>query len=52
MCIVFRDKSMSGIFKFPFCGGFSLHLHKMVHMKKKKTSRKLLIFKGLLRETR
>ena len=35
MCIVLRDKSMSGIFKFPFCGGFSLHLHKMVHMKKK-----------------
>ena len=51
MCIVFRDKSMYGFFKFPFCGGSSLHLHKMVHMKKK-TSRELLIFKGLLREIR
>ena len=30
MCIMFRDKSIIGIFKFPFSGGLSLHLHKMV----------------------
>ena len=30
MCIMFRDKWIIPFFKFPFCGGFSLHLHKMV----------------------
>ena len=30
MSIMFRDKSITGIFKFPFSGGFSLHLPKMV----------------------
>ena len=28
MCIMFRDESIIGFFKFPFPGGFSLHLHK------------------------
>ena len=32
MCIMFRDKLIIGFFKFPFRGGFSLHLHKMVCM--------------------
>ena len=27
---MFRNKSTIGFFKFPFCGDFSLHLHKMV----------------------
>ena len=30
MCIMFRDKWIILFFKFPFCGDFSLHLHKMV----------------------
>ena len=30
MCIMFRDKWIIRFFKFPFCGDFSLHLHKMV----------------------
>ena len=29
---MFRNKSTIGFFKFPFCGDFSLHLHKMVRM--------------------
>ena len=29
MCIIFRDKSIKGFFKFPFFSSFSLHLHKM-----------------------
>ena len=45
MCIMFRDESIIGFFKFPFCGGFSLHLHKMVE----ETSRKLKLFKGFLK---
>ena len=39
-CIMFRDESIRGFFKFPFCGGLSLHLHKMVE----ETSRELKIF--------
>ena len=35
---MFREKSIFGFFKFPFCGGFSLHLHKIVHSKKHYTS--------------
>ena len=27
---MFRDKWIIRFFKFPFCGDFSLHLHKMV----------------------
>ena len=27
---MFRDKWIICFFKFPFCGDFSLHLHKMV----------------------
>ena len=34
---MFRDKSVIAFFKFPFCGGFSLHAHKMVE----KTSRNI-----------
>ena len=30
MCIMFRDKWIILFFKFPFCGDFTLHLHKMV----------------------
>ena len=30
MCVMFRDKWIIRFFKFPFCGDFSLHLHKMV----------------------
>ena len=30
MCIMFRDKWIIRFFKFPFCGDFSLHLHKIV----------------------
>ena len=30
MCIMFRDKWIIRFFKFPFCGDFRLHLHKMV----------------------
>ena len=30
MCIMFWDKRIVLFFKFPFCGDFSLHLHKMV----------------------
>ena len=30
MCIMIRDKWIIRFFKFPFCGDFSLHLHKMV----------------------
>ena len=30
MCIMFRDKWITRFFKFPFCGDFRLHLHKMV----------------------
>ena len=37
MCVMFRDKSIIRFFKFPFCGDFSLHLHKMV----KKISRNI-----------
>ena len=40
---MFRDKWIIRFFKFPFCGDFSLHLHKMV----KETSRELNIFKGM-----
>ena len=40
MCVMFRDKSIRGFFKFPFCGG-----HKMVE----ETSRELKIFKGFLK---
>ena len=29
-CVMFRDKWIIRFFKFPFCGDFSLHLHKMV----------------------
>ena len=30
ICIMFRDQWIILFFKFPFCGDFSLHLHKMV----------------------
>ena len=30
MCVMFRDKWIIRFFKFPFCGDFSLNLHKMV----------------------
>ena len=30
MCVMFRDKWIIRVFKFPFCDDFSLHLHKMV----------------------
>ena len=30
MCIMFRDQWIILFFKIPFCGDFSLHLHKMV----------------------
>ena len=30
MCIMFRDKWIIRFFKFPFCGDFRLHLHKLV----------------------
>ena len=30
MCVMFRDKWIIRFLKFPFCGDFSLHLHKMV----------------------
>ena len=30
MCDMFRDKRIIRFFKFPFCGDFSLHLHKIV----------------------
>ena len=30
LCVMFRDKWLIRFFKFPFCGDFSLHLHKMV----------------------
>ena len=30
MCIMFRDKWITRFFEFPFCGDFSLHVHKMV----------------------
>ena len=46
MCVVFRDKWIIRFFKFPFCGDFSLHLHKMV----KEISRNITraeIFKGM-----
>ena len=45
---MFGDKWIVLFFKFPFCGDFSLHLHKMV----KEISRNILnielkIFKGM-----
>ena len=43
---MFRDKWIIRFFKFPFCGDFSLHLHKMV----KEISRNITraeIFKGM-----
>ena len=45
MCIMVRDKSIIRFFNFPFCGGFSLHLQKMVE----ETSRELTIVKGCLK---
>ena len=47
MCVMFRDEWIIRFFKFPFCGDFSLHLHKMV----KEISRNITraeIFKGML----
>ena len=46
MCVVFRAKWIIRFFKFPFCGDFSLHLHKMV----KEISRNIMRaenFKGM-----
>ena len=48
MFIMFRDKWIIPFFKFPFCGDFSLRLHKMVQ----ETSRKLKIYEGIFFETR
>ena len=31
-CIMFWDKLIIGFFKFSFCSGFSLHLHKKISM--------------------
>ena len=36
---------LSLLFKFPFCGGFSLHVDKMVE----ETSRELKIFEGFFK---
>ena len=46
MCVMFRDKWIIRFFKFPFCGDFSLHLHKMIK-KYQETSRELKAFKGM-----
>ena len=46
--VMFLDECIILFLKFPFCGDFSLHLHKMVQ----ETSRKLEIYKGMFFETR